>query len=367
MDRLLIDHLVTSGLTSRADVQRKILKAKALKVGVLAQMFDEDLDEEKMADALAEFYDAPTIDETEFAVNDVALKFLSKKMADKHGVLPYEVSETADHVKVVVFNPESASDVLTTLKTATGSDPTITLARKSWVKGAIRHYYFGEEWAEKPIEILELEPEIELEPEPEAIPPEPPKPQAGMVGSNRIARLKPKRRTIVTPVSTPTVSPRDESAEILLDEVVATHKKYEEPQRQTDTRKPTKPGSDVDKALDDFDAFLNQSGTSGNRLVDPNLSDVPGWTSPPQQQQNGSWDTPSSASGSGFDLFSEVETERRAPSGGVEEVVHQQAVMIAQLRKDLEQQRGIIQALVDLLSESRIVSKREIKRRIENS
>lgn len=364
MDRQLIDHLVSSGLTTRADVQRKILKAKALKIGVLSQMFDDDHDELKIATALAEYYDAPTIDEQSFDVNDTALKFLSQKLAKKHGVLPFEVNDGANEVKVAVFNPEGAEDVLKTLRTATGSDPTITIARKSWLEGAILHYYYGEPWAEKP------EPIVELEPEPDVPPP-------AEAGINPIGRLKPKRRTIITPVSTP-MQPEpihEESAEILLDEVIASHPPTKKRQRTTipekrrptppprpDERKTTRPGSDVDRALDDFDAFLNQS-SPGNRIVDPNLSDVPGWTSPPEPT-NPMNSSGLGSSGAGFDLFSEV-AEEEQPSSNLESVVQTQAITIAQLRKDIDQQRAIIQALVDILADARLVSKRDIKRRID--
>ncbi len=387
MDKRLADLLVSSDLLTRAEVQRKILKSKALKSSVIEQMYDNGIDQDKLADVFCEYLNSKRIDESNFEINSTALKFLSKKMAEKNGVLPFKLSPDADRLSVAIFDPESSEKVMQTLKTATGNQPVVFIARKSWLVKAIRHYYFGDEWADKPTPKAQTFARLPKEERPVKLPPP---------NTNAIARVRPKRRTILTPVEMKLPMGQKQvvdSEEIILDEISfgadwqesdaeptpkpkqAPRQEPRQEQRPTPKRrksqigtdaskKKTRPGSMVDQALNDFDAFLeSQNGPPKQALVDPNLSDVPGWTSPPSEGGNssffGSWDSNEEKS-AGFDLFSEAEELDE----NMTKYMEAQAKKITQLERDLERQQDVIQALIDILSERKVVSKRDIKKRI---
>ena len=65
----------------------------------------------------------------------------------------------------------------------------------------------------------------------------------------------------------------------------------------------------------------------------------------------------------GFDLF-DFKSEVTEGEVTLQQVVERQDKTIQELRRDLQQQREIIQALVDLLGEARVLSKRELKKRV---
>ncbi|GEM_PF-6487991 len=380
MDKRLADLLVSSELQSRAEIQRKILKSKALKKGVLAQVFESGVDENTLADLLCEYLGTTRIDNARFEINPTALKFLSKKMAEKAGVLPFRLSDSADNLSVAIYDPEYSEQVMETLQTATGNKPIVFLAKKSWLRSAIRFYYFGEEWSDKPTPKAQTFQRKKPASEAARSVPRPKNPP--------LARVKPKRRTILTPIEMkPALGEKqsiaEESEEIVLEELsfgwevsdVEEEKPAQKPapektQRKrkratTQNRKNTKPGSMVDRALNDFDAFLDSHAGPPKQMVDPNLSDIPGWTSPPSATSEvsgengspfGSW---SEDEGNGFDLFSEPEED-----SDIHEVMKAQTLEIGKLKADLSRQKNIIQALIDILSESKVVSKREIKKRI---
>ncbi len=375
MDKRLADLLSSSELLTRAEVQRKILKSKALKSSVIAQLFQEGTDEAKLADVFCEYLGAKRVDESNFEMNSTALQFLSKKMAEKNGVLPFQLSQNADRLSVAIFDPESTEEVVQILKTASGNQPLIYVARKSWLIKAIRHYYFGEEWADKPT------------PKAQSIPRQPKREKAAILSppnTNTIAKLQPKRRTVLTPIEMdiPKGEMYSESEAKILDEISfgenweeqarpkrkskPTPEPTPEPKRQKKKKKVEKKQTSVDQALNDFDSFLeNQNGTPKVTSIDPNVSDVPGWTSPPANQGNssffGSWDEEAPDKSGGFDLFSEADDS----NDDINEFIESQSKKIAKLERDLDRQQSIIQSLIDILSEKKVVSKRDIKKRMD--
>lgn len=377
MDKRLADLLVRGEFLTRAEVQRKILKSKALKKGVIQQLWEGKPDENKLVNILVEYMGTKKIDENDFEVNPTALKFLSNTMAEKNGVLPFALNENSDRLTIVIYDPESASEVMQTLKVATGNLPEICIARKSWVVSAIRHYYYGDAWPKKSVPKAQTFERLPKKDRPVKVP---------SPNSNAIGRLKPRRREILTPIDMKLPLGNVESEAIVLDEISfgdafaddsveipkpelksKPKKKKRVPKKKISNK--ARESAAVDKALNDFDSFLeNQNNTSGSaRLVDPNLSDVPGWTSPPAESASnssfyGGWEEQGNKSG--FDLFSEV--QEKPGRKNLEAYIEIQTKKIMQLQTDLNQQRNIIQALIDILSEKKVVSKREIKKRISS-
>lgn len=358
MDRRLVDHFVRRELVSRSQMQRVILRATRDKRGLVAQILeDPSVDEVQLARELASFHGVGFVERSAFHVHETALKFLPKEMADKHGVLPYGLSAREDKVSVAVVDPDEALEVLGTLKTATGTAPSVFVAPSSWLRGAIRHFYFGDEWADGQ-EQEEGESDEEL----------------AMNGS----------------------------AELVLDEVVEPGPNGELPRSGARSRSSAgaagaaaaavaavaavAPKDPMVAALDDFDSFLDTSkspmqSSPGSKVAPPALEDLEaspmhevslgsGWSSFDDGEDDsfGSGFAVAPLSGStearaGFDLFDEksevVDRKMTLP-----QIVERQEKTIQRLLQDMQQQREIIQALVDMLGEARVLNKRDLKKRI---
>ena len=133
--------------------------------------------------------------------------------------------------------------------------------------------------------------------------------------------------------------------------------------------KPERAGNDseaeVEAALDEFDAFLDSAtgwGKGGNR------SGIPGWEEGernddnPFAREDSGWHDP--PSGGGFSLFDE---RSEGDSLGLRDLVQSHEESLDRLRREVQQQREIISALVDALVEANVVSKRDIKDRAKRN
>jgi len=402
MDRRLVDHLVNANIVSRSLMQRLILRASKDKCGVVEKLLEQDdVDEDAVAQELADYYEYDVVDPGTFSVDSMALKFLSRKMADERGVWPYEINDGADEVTVAVFDPEGASDVVDSLRTATGNDPTVRIATRSWLHGAIRHFYYGEPWDNAPGS--DPESESESERKPPGTPEKPSKPAPAKAAV--LGRIRPRSRSVAGQSGVVVDrkelkksredSTTEESAEIVLDEVVSMAPpprrgaaKEEEPapaEPELGSAQESEPDS-VEAALEDFDAFLdsNKHSLGGGQVgfmdtPDPLADEVSsGNTSSPGWGDSGfesdgpfSFDdvaggepeepAPRVRNQSGFDLFDEASEA----GDTLHEIVARHEKTIAQLEQQLEQSRNVIQALVDELAEARVIAKRAIKRRLK--
>ena len=365
MDRRLVDHLVNSSIVSRAAAQRMILRASKDKTTIVDQLFGDDkIDEDAVAKELASYYGLDVVVPARFSVNDTALKFISKSMADKHGVLPFAVSAAADHVTVAVYNPESAQSVVESLKTATGKEPTVQVAPRSWLHQAIRHFYFGDPWADAPAhrattrEVTadaadlsvplgqEESSEIVLD---EVVVPPVPKPRATRKTSDAGS-------TPVPVQPSPEPQPKPKAAP------------PEPPRKRRQSRSGIEADSEVDHALDEFDAFLDNATGWGNHS---GASGIPGWDEEApdvdpfsMQAAAAGWEepaAPASNGGSGFSLFDDAEE----PINNWQSLVQEHEETIEKLKRELQNQRDIISALVDALADAGVVSKRDIKHRVK--
>lgn len=341
-------------------MQRMILRATKDKTGVVEQLLDDGkIDEDAVARELAAYFGLDTVDPAQFSVNETALKFISKSMANKHGVLPFAVSDSADHVTVAVFNPEAAQSVVDSLKTATGKAPTVQIAPRSWLEQAIRHFYFGESWAAAPAhrevtrEVASVAAELGLgnDSSSEIVLDEvivPPAPKAKMPAPKPKGRRSPDESRPPEPRRRKTTSAAEDPA----------------PPKKRGSRPGADSEAEVEAALDEFDAFLDSATGWG---TNPNRSGIPGWDEPdesknenPFAREDDGWSEPPAAGG--FSLFDE-RSEGEAP--GLRDLVDEHEETIDRLQRDLQQQRDIISALVDALVEAGVVSKRDIKHRVK--
>lgn len=366
MDRRLVDHLVNSKLVSRAAMQRIILRATKNKTSVIEQLFEDGkVDEEAVAGELADYYGMQKVEPGSFTVNETALKFISKSMADKHGVLPFAVSAQADQVSVAVYNPDAARSVVDSLKTATGKEPTVQVAARGWLTHAIRHFYFGEAWANAPahnsatrdvgdisddvaVETTESSAEIVLD---EVIMPPRPK----------------KKKKAPTPEAKPPPTPAAEPEPAAEQPRRRKRSGSKSGRRRTSSGAGADSEAQVEAALDEFDAFLDSAtgwGTGGR-------AKIPGWDEESEAEENenpfanniansSGW---GNQSGSGFNLFDEQ--SESGESADLRDLLDEHEDVIERLRRELQQQRDIISALVDALADAGVVTKRDIKHRVK--
>jgi len=357
MDRRLVDHLVNTSLVTRATMQRHILRANRNKTTVGEELVAaEDLSASQLAEAMAACYGHDELDVTTFTAEPRALKLLSATTAEKHGIIPVALSGSGDHVTVALYDVESTLDVLETLRMATGNSPTIQIGTKAFIQEAIRHFYFGEAWPNRPViaaeepeidsveseEFLLADPEIELPPEPR----------------------RDRKPSMPPPPSPPPKPP------------VAKNPKKDF----------SRPKTDVAQALEDFDAFLEQadirppqaavkiddpqdgwgemgSGFGSGFEVDPSAG------APSQGLQSGfgggsvfgdfEANDPSEPR-DGFDLFEPSETQLT-----LQEMVEQQEKQIQRLQQEVQNQRDVLAVLVDMLVEARILNRKEVTRLVK--
>lgn len=367
MDRRLVDHFVNADLVSRASMQRFILRATRNKTGVLQEILEsETLDEQAVANGLSSCYGHELLGDEAFDVDPGAIAMISGKMAKENGVLPVAVTDSGNKVTVAVYDTEGAADVLDTLRTATGNQPRILVATRTLLQDAIDHYYFDEEWALKNDHTGS---------------------SAGADSSEEVAD--------------------GDSVEILLDEIAEVENEASPPLQASPKhkisppsprarsvagkppapparKKPRKRQDSVEKALEDFDSFLDESnyasGAPGIGSGDDVANDSQWGSDDHMKAQSGfsgsgafgieepdrEFDDEAFASAfhdgpdngqieSGFDLFEPSEAD-----SSIESIAVRNEERIQKLRQELKGQREVVSALVDLLVEARVLSRKEL-------
>jgi hypothetical protein len=355
MDRRLVDHLVNTSLVTRATMQRHILRANRNKTTVGEELVAaSDLTAAQMAEAMAACYGYDQLDVATFTAEPRALKLLSATTAEKHGIIPIALSGSGVHVTVVLYDVESTLDVLETLRMATGNSPTIQIGTKSFIQEAIRHFYFGEAWPNRPV--IGRQPELDLVDSGEFLLAEPEVEQA------------PEPRRDRKPSMPPTPSPPPKP-------VVAKNPKKDS----------SKPKADVAQALEDFDAFLDQADIRPSQPAVTNNDAQVGWGDgsdfgsdfevdpsagvPSHGLQSGFGGgsvfgnfeaNDPSESRDGFDLFEPSEAQLT-----LHELVEQQEKQVQRLQQEVQNQRDVLAVLVDMLVEARILNRKEVTRLVK--
>ncbi len=372
MDRRLVDHFVNQDLISRAEMQRAILRAKKNKIGVVDQLLNsEQLAEDVIAQGVAQCYGYNLLDVSDgFDADPNAYNLISGSVAKKHSVLPFELD--GDAVKIIVFNAESVADVLGTLKTATGGDPEVFVASKSFVESAIGHYYDSKEWPDKPDSLI-------FEPEPISDAEELDLDVDEVFSDLKRQKTGTKKPIIIddppTTNDTPTrkvpVPPKPQAA------AISKPKTAKRPQIVQKPVTPEPPSeeevADVQAALDDFDAFLDQSDflsgapgvqTDADPLADDWAEkdddggfDLSGWDDVEDVDED---DELPEMPQEGFDLFEPSEVELT-----LADIVDRQQRAISKLHQELKGQREVVSSLVDILVEERVINRKELMKLVK--
>lgn len=337
MDRRLVDQLVNSEVVSRAVLQRYILRATKNKSTILSELFQDDVSEQSILEALATCYGYQTLDLSAVNPEARALSMVAGLTAEKSQLLPIAVN--LDALSVVVSDPERAQELLATLKLATGNPPLIFIAEQSKLRKAIRHFYFKEPWPERNKAEDPFSEEILLEhiSPPEAVSP------------------KKSRPTPARPITAPVGLQPD----------------------KTNASPRVEP---INQALNDFDAFLETSSAGGGFSSDDE------WETEYYKNQSsfgnsafGNASLGSSSPGGsglgtfgfgsqlenpkddqGFDLFEVSEIQLT-----VQELVDRHEAQIASLRQELKAQRDVVSVLVEMLQEARLLNRKELSKRVQ--
>lgn len=333
MDRRLIDSIVSSGTVSRADMQRYILRATKNKVSVLREIFEDHPESESIAKVVASHLGAEFLPPDALVAQKNALALVAAKSAENAALLPLSFQD--DTLVVAVADIESASDLLNTVKLATGNAPEIKISAYQSLKDAIAYHYFGKPWkfAQSP-----------AKPAPE--PPDPEPDSEDIIDLNdlvappkiepdeAVMRAKPKRRPSLS-------SPQS----------FAGSEKLE---------KPKSPTVEVNQALEDFDAFLDTNST-GQFATDDSWEEE-FYKSQGQSgfgSQFGESEDELNAI-QGFDLFEPSEIELT-----IQELVDRHEAQIQKLQQELKNQRDVVAVLVEMLHESRVLNRKELSKRVK--
>lgn len=325
MDRRLIDHFVNANLISRQDMQRIILRASKDKTTFVEEMLAAQLvHEDTVAQHIAAYYKKETLNAQTFRVDPMALNLITGDIAKRGNVLPYSFSDAQDRLMVALFDPEGSVEVINILEKTTGVPAEIYFAPKSWVVEAIEHYYF--------------------------------RPQDNASSPPRTARKTNAklRSTFVGERSRP--------------------------------RKTNNLSNSFDGAIDDLDDFLSeqprsttrasQVGARSREVSNPSFGDMSGlgpgfWEDPSSSKWNWGENSQSPQSNSSskpqkdFDLFAESEATDHQDQT-LQAIVERQHEKIVKLNDELKRQRDVIQVLADLLIEARVISARELKKRVKD-
>lgn len=308
MDRRLIDSLVNVGVVSRAAMQRYILRATKNKTSVLQEIYRDSSDVDKIAGALANYLGTTQIEGSDLDPDPKALSLVAPKTADSAQVLPLRLEK--DTVVLAISDPNQSGELIQTLKLATGSPPRLLVVAPELLRKAIRHYYFNEEWAERAV----------------------------------------TEKSEAFEISEPDFS-----------DLVAPPQPEPSPPRELEA--PKSPTQDVNRALEDFDAFLDASSAGAKFQSDDE------WEEEYYKGQSGFASGAGSQFGEfeegpnaihGFDLFEPSEVHL-----SLQELVDRHDAQIQRLQQELKAQRDVVTALVEMLQESRILNRKELSRRVK--
>ena len=415
MDRRLIDHFVNANVLSRQDMQRVILRASKDKTGLVTQLLDAGLiEDELLAEEISEFYQYELLDSGEFYVDHDALALLTGPIARKAGALAYGFEPGTERVYVALFDPHRARDVLEMLESATGQPSLIRVAPRRWLERAIPYYYDQQTNGGEERFVQER-----TVPDMRAMQPGRANARTGEFGhgdqphsdihrlpssgaSSRSGRSRPGRST--PGLSNPGLSNPGRSNPGL------SNPGRSNPGRSNPGRSrgsisrpgrsaPPTSSSSIDTALDEFDDFLNDEEpilsprasfagrppTSGSgsgshsrpgRGQDPGASDFGDlsggpafWESEDDNNSRWGWDDDPGPeppkSGDDFSLFDAPEPPPSDREKTLREIVEMHHDKIRSLKKEAQRQRQVIRALADLLVEARVISRRDLTRRLK--
>ncbi len=401
MEHQLVEHLVNNDFVSRQEMQRSILRASMRKSSVIEQLLeDEHIDESKLARVMAEYYGYEYLDSVNIDAQPYALKLISGELAEKYGVLPYKIDAAREQVTLAVYDPKIATEVVELLRAATGKEPDIVITARARLQREIfRHYRGTNDDATPPAAVIAAgakQAEVSL--------------GRHMLDTRELSAISPEmleERSSPPPIPD-SVKQRSKSnffgfsdedqqlsGVLSLSPAAGSRKRTSGGSGEArilkdfqDSGGPTRAISDaigfqfssdaVDfaGALDDFDASLKESALSA-------LDSGVGVGSDFEQRAGNSFQSHASIrlpigesetdfrddpvrkekSSDKFDLFDEPKKEESVLT--LQQIVEQSHQKIRRLEREVEHQRAILQTLADLLVEARVISRKQLKDRLQ--
>ncbi len=379
MDRRLIEHFVNANLLSRQDMQRVILRASKAKTGLVSQILDMGvIDEDSLAKHIASFYHYEPLDNSSFFMDDSVLGMLDQETATQQGALPFGYEPGSARVYVAVYEPDRCKEALAKVEATSGQAPVVRIATKSWLDKAIPFYYGSDRggaqlpsgasqnnsrvqnsWTQRPRSSGRIPPIASQSPNREG--------DFGsdmpmVSGMHRISSRVSQSPRTATPRTTP---------------------------RPIQSRSMTEPNDD----FDEFEALLRDEGPdlsprasvigrprisrrndessfgdfSGQNSMWDQVSRHPALNSPPPSSGwNHQEPQPHAEPSGSFSLFDEPSEVQSRNELTLQDVVEKQHQQINKLKSEAQRQREVIQALADLLIEARVISRRDLTRKLQS-
>ncbi len=141
MQRKLVDHLIEVGLVEKDDIQRCVLRAKMGNGSVVDEMMERiDVDEQKLASAMAEFWGLECWEKSTLPAAPSWQSTVPKKRAEEHGVLPV-AGKDDDVLRLAIYDVDKAKPVVEEVRQTTGVSPELVVARREVVQNEINRHY----------------------------------------------------------------------------------------------------------------------------------------------------------------------------------------------------------------------------------
>lgn len=325
MDRRLIDHFVNANLISRQDMQRIILRASKDKTSLIQELLNAQLlHEDVVAQHIASYYGKETLSAQGFRVDPIALNLITGDLARGGGLLPYSFSAAQDQLYVALYDPEGAQEVLDILERTTGVPPELRFAPKTWVEEAIEHYYF------RPLKVTNAAPSSTFS-------------GASRRGANAVLRS-----TFIGERSRGRKAAPSKKAQTVddLDDFLAEPSR---PNTRSSQMNPSLRGSQNPSNFGDMSGLGASFWEDGANSISKWGDNTPAAPAPKKD--------------AAFSLFEENPASEDLT---LKSVIERQQERISKLNEELQRQRNVIQSLADLLVEARVISARELKRRVRD-
>jgi hypothetical protein len=295
---------------------------------------------------------------------------ITEGIALKAGAMPYAYERGTDKLMLVTYDPERAREVIEMLTSATGQAPHISIAPRVWLEHMIPYSYqagpqsgptpslnapsgrnsSGAGFMERPKSGINRMRRRQSEPSP----PSSPTPRSGDVEGalDDFEDFLKDEAPVLSPRSSFAGRP---SSHLGIDPVSQQQQPSRRRRQQPRTQNPM-----------DESAFGNLTGGPAFWEDDSNLKQRWGWEESGQQSRGQAPSQPPepAAQETGFSLFEQSEEPQPKAQMTLQEIVEMHNRKINSLREESQRQREVIQALADLLVEARVISRRELKKKL---
>lgn len=423
MEKKLVEHLIQSGIVSRKDIHRCVLRAAMSDNSVVDELVERiKIDTAELAEKMAEYWGLSVWRDPRLRANRRSLDILDAERAEKYGALPLEADIREETITMAVYDVEKAQPAIEKVRQLTGISPTLVVCPRELLIREIYRHYRGP--AEDPTPSGPIvEQGSRREPIAAALHRKAARPGSSNSLTERGSRdddPAPTRQVDLTEdnpfldliTETGRREREDQPTQAILgdiDDFFEDIDGFEFEMPTSEVRTPSAPSNtstppsrpvrrvlpDVEDevnvfssdpsiggALEAFDAELSESvkepAISPHSSIDWGVADKGGFLerestgAESRSLRGNSTRDPYDVEGSG--IFP-LESESRGSLGGLDsesvqeltlqEMVGRQRKQIERLQREVEYQKGVLQTMAEFLIEARVMSRRKLKNRLK--